>query len=208
MNLERSVCDTLKLEKQLRITEDDQVELRLRKPTKAGQKVVTFEAVRFLRRLSWLIPPSMQNLVRHHGILGPAAKRRQEVIPKPEPTLSVLTDNEPPSYRPTMGESFEESLFHRGRAVSKNLDVVSKMRGDVLSSTSRNHRVHRWPLVVRGCVVFVAQKIAPRWELRARPFAQYSKKLQKSDTRRKAFDPHHLVCVRQACRGESALCLS
>ena len=78
-------------EKQLRLVEDDVVELELKSPTAAGHPVVRFHPVQFLRRLAWLIPPPGMNLVRYYGVFGPTHKRRAQVIPNPV-ELEVVDD--------------------------------------------------------------------------------------------------------------------
>ena len=78
-------------EAQLRLVEDDFVELELKSPTASGQPVVRFHPVQFLRRLAWLIPPPGMNLVRYFGVFGPTHKRRSQVIPKPV-ELEVIDD--------------------------------------------------------------------------------------------------------------------
>ncbi|MCB0359603.1 MAG: transposase, partial [Bdellovibrionales bacterium] len=61
-------------EEQLRIVDDDRVELTLRSPTKAGQRTVMLTPVQFLRRLAWLIPPPHLNMIRYYGVFGATHK--------------------------------------------------------------------------------------------------------------------------------------
>lgn len=60
---------------------------RLRHPWRDGTTHVLFEATELVERLAALVPPPRFHTVRYHGILAPAASRRDEVVPgrRPEP---------------------------------------------------------------------------------------------------------------------------
>lgn len=53
---------------------------RLRHRWRDGTTHVLFEPVELLERLAALVPPPRFNLVRYHGVLGPAASRRATVV--------------------------------------------------------------------------------------------------------------------------------
>jgi Putative transposase. len=86
-------------EEQLSLSPDGRVLLELRSPTKTGQTHVSFEPVRFLRRLAWLVPFPGQNQRRYLGVFGPTHRFRSRIVPRP-PELSVVAGDEPtPRYR-------------------------------------------------------------------------------------------------------------
>ena len=75
-------------EQQVQVTRDGRVAFRLghRKPT--GETHVFLHPLAFLRRVTSQIPPLGMNMVRYHGILAPAAKRRREVVRTSPPKTS------------------------------------------------------------------------------------------------------------------------
>ncbi|HJL40186.1 MAG TPA: transposase [Myxococcales bacterium LLY-WYZ-16_1] len=65
---------------QLTETRDGRIAYKLAKPKRTGETHVFFTPHQLVRRLTSQIPPPGQNLLRYHGILGPAARRRKEVV--------------------------------------------------------------------------------------------------------------------------------
>ena len=64
----------------LRVTDDGQVQLQLRHRWTDGTTHVVFDPVEFLGRLAVLVPRPRINLILHHGVLGPRAAWRGEVV--------------------------------------------------------------------------------------------------------------------------------
>ena len=71
-------------EDQLRRTADGDVELELKKKTRAGQTHIRLTPIQLLRKLAWLIAPPRQHQIRFHGVLAPHAKVRADVVPTPD----------------------------------------------------------------------------------------------------------------------------
>ncbi|CAN0600160.1 unnamed protein product, partial [Laminaria digitata] len=67
-------------EQQVQICRDGRVAFRLTHPKPSGETHLFLHPLTFLRRVTSQIPPLGMNLVRYHGILAPAAKRRSEVV--------------------------------------------------------------------------------------------------------------------------------
>jgi hypothetical protein len=62
-------------------TEDGRVQVRFKRPWKNGMVGVTLEPAVFVLRLAaWLLPGGV-NLVRYHGVFGPGARRRADIVP-------------------------------------------------------------------------------------------------------------------------------
>ena len=74
---------------QLSETKDGRVAVQLKRPRANGTTHAFMQPVAFLRRLTSLIPPAGMNLTRYRGILAPAAKHRDKVVPVPEIDLDV-----------------------------------------------------------------------------------------------------------------------
>lgn len=69
----------------IHLAEDGQVRLSLRRPWRDGTTALVFDPVEFLGRLAVLVPRPRIDLVLYHGVLGPRAARRAEVVPQPSP---------------------------------------------------------------------------------------------------------------------------
>ncbi|MGF1507936.1 MAG: transposase [Myxococcota bacterium] len=65
---------------QLTETNDGRIAYKLANPKRTGETHVFFSPNQLVRRLTSQIPPPGQNLLRYHGVLGPAARRRKEVV--------------------------------------------------------------------------------------------------------------------------------
>jgi hypothetical protein len=61
---------------------DGRLSYRLKTPWKNGTTHVIFEPLEFVVRLAVLVPAPRMNLIRFHGLLGPAAKWRAAIIPR------------------------------------------------------------------------------------------------------------------------------
>jgi hypothetical protein len=82
------------------------LQLSLRKPFRDGTTSVVFEPLDFIARLVAAIPPPRVHTLRFHGVLGPNAKLRSLVVPRPpavpsEPVqLPLFTNDIPPQPAP------------------------------------------------------------------------------------------------------------
>lgn len=64
----------------LSLTSGGQVLLRFRQPWRDGTTHLVFDPVEFLGRLAVLVPRPRINLILYHGVLGPRAAWRSEVV--------------------------------------------------------------------------------------------------------------------------------
>jgi hypothetical protein len=81
--LERVCCYALRppvTQERLHLTGEGQVRLELRQPWRDGTTDVVFDPVEFLGRLAVLVPRPRINLILYHGVLGPRAAWRSEVV--------------------------------------------------------------------------------------------------------------------------------
>ena len=67
-------------EERLHLTAEGQVRLQLRQPWRDGTTDIAFDPVEFLGRLAVLVPRPRINLILYHGVLGPRAAWRSEVV--------------------------------------------------------------------------------------------------------------------------------
>jgi hypothetical protein len=67
-------------EERIHLTDEGQVRLQLRQPWRDGTTDVVFDPVEFLGRLAVLVPRPRINLILYHGVLGPRAAWRAEVV--------------------------------------------------------------------------------------------------------------------------------
>src|SRR5437667_9264762 len=67
-------------QERLHLTDEGQVRLQLRQPWRDGTTDVVFDPVEFLGRLAVLVPRPRINLILYHGVLGPRAAWRSEVV--------------------------------------------------------------------------------------------------------------------------------
>ena len=66
---------------------DGRLALRFKQPWRDGTSHIVFTPNELIEKLIPLIPRPRGHLVRYHGILGPAAKDRQKVVPRPAPPV-------------------------------------------------------------------------------------------------------------------------
>src|SRR5262245_29223184 len=64
---------------------DGRISYEFKRPWHDGTSRVIFSSLEFLEKLVALVPRPRANTVRYHGVLGPAATWRPEVIPSPTP---------------------------------------------------------------------------------------------------------------------------
>ena len=69
-------------QERIHVTDEGQVRLQLRQPWRDGTTDVVFDPVEFLGRLAVLVPRPRINLILYHGVLGPRAAWRSEVVPR------------------------------------------------------------------------------------------------------------------------------
>ena len=67
-------------QERLHLTQEGQVRLQLRQLWRDGTTDVVFDPVEFLGRLAVLVPRPRINLILYHGVLGPRAAWRAEVV--------------------------------------------------------------------------------------------------------------------------------
>jgi len=67
-------------EERIHLTDEGQVRLQLRQPWRDGTTDVVFDPVEFLGRLAVLVPRPRINVILYHGVLGPRAVWRAEVV--------------------------------------------------------------------------------------------------------------------------------
>ena len=67
-------------EERIHLTDEGQVRWQLRQPWRDGTTDVVFDPVEFLGRLAVLVPRPRINLILYHGVLGPRAAWRAEVV--------------------------------------------------------------------------------------------------------------------------------
>lgn len=67
-------------QERLHLTDEGQVRLQFRQPWRDGTTEVVFDPVEFLGRLAVLVPRPRINLILYHGVLGPRAAWRAEVV--------------------------------------------------------------------------------------------------------------------------------
>jgi hypothetical protein len=92
-------------EARITTTPDGAVAVQLRRPWADGTTHVVFEPRAFLSRLAVLVPRPRVNLVLYHGVLGPRAAWRREVVPMAaSQAMGVTTRDHPPADAPTSGE--------------------------------------------------------------------------------------------------------
>ena len=67
-------------QERIHLTDEGQVRLQLRQPWRDGTTDVVFNPVEFLGRLAVLVPRPRINLILYHGVLGPRAAWRTDVV--------------------------------------------------------------------------------------------------------------------------------
>jgi Putative transposase/Transposase zinc-binding domain len=67
-------------QERIHLTDEGQVRLQLRQPWRDGTTDVVFDPVEFLGRLAVLVPRPRINLILYHGVLGPRAAWRADVV--------------------------------------------------------------------------------------------------------------------------------
>lgn len=72
-------------QERIHLTDQGQVRVQLRQPWRDGTTDVVFEPVTFLARLAVFVPRPRINLILYHGVLGPRATWRAEVVRRQPP---------------------------------------------------------------------------------------------------------------------------
>ena len=67
-------------QERIHLTDEGQVRLQRRQPWRDGTTDVVFDPVEFLGRLAVLVPRPRINLMLYHGVPGPRAAWRAEVV--------------------------------------------------------------------------------------------------------------------------------
>ncbi len=87
-------------EQEVQLCRDGRVAFRLTHPKPSGETHLFLHPMAFLRRVTSQIPPLGMNMVRHLGILAPAAKRRRDIARTAPPPHSPSAEGAGPSYLP------------------------------------------------------------------------------------------------------------
>jgi hypothetical protein len=76
---------------------------KLKTPWSDGTTSILLSPMELIEKLSALVPPSRQNIVRYHGVLAPNAKDRDKIVPagKTEEPSSEEEETAPSKYRLT-----------------------------------------------------------------------------------------------------------
>jgi len=74
-------------------SKDGRLVYRLRHPWRDGSTHVVFDSTELVERLAALVSPPRFHTVRYHGILAPAASRRDEVVPGGRSAPSMVNDD-------------------------------------------------------------------------------------------------------------------
>jgi hypothetical protein len=91
---------------------DGRLTYRLKTPWRNGTTHVIFEASEFIEKLAALVPAPRANLVRYHGIFGPAAKWRPLIVPSPPKSEAAdTTCRNAHSASLPRADSFRQSQF-------------------------------------------------------------------------------------------------
>jgi hypothetical protein len=76
----------------LALRPDGRLSYRLKTPWRNGTTHVLFEPLQLVERFAVLVPAPRLNLIRFHGLLGPAAKWRNSIVPAPVPRPEAETE--------------------------------------------------------------------------------------------------------------------
>ena len=76
---------------------------KLKTPWSDGTTSILLSPMELIEKLSALVPPSRQNIIRYHGVLAPNAKDRDKIVPagKTEEPSSEEEETAPSKYRLT-----------------------------------------------------------------------------------------------------------
>ncbi|OFW24881.1 MAG: hypothetical protein A3G21_02535 [Acidobacteria bacterium RIFCSPLOWO2_12_FULL_66_21] len=153
--LERIVRYTLRPpvpQERLHLTGDGQVRLELRHPWRDGTTDIVFDPVEFLGRLAVLVPRPRINLLLYHGVLGPRAAWRAEVVQGQTPVGSGDTGLESspvPAREPDLAETARRQAcgqcWSSLMARTFGFDVLACPRRAPREAASRGTRVWRPP---------------------------------------------------------------
>ena len=80
--------------RRLRIVDDQTVVFSLKTTWADGTTSLLLRPTELIEKLAALVPPPHLNLIRHHGILAPAARDRDQILPGPSELTDVLTEEE------------------------------------------------------------------------------------------------------------------
>ena len=81
----------------LKILDDDNVSIQLKKPRSDGTTLVDLEPPAFIARLAALVPAPKRHLTRYFGVLSSHAACRSEVVPAPAESTPADDKGKPAS---------------------------------------------------------------------------------------------------------------
>jgi hypothetical protein len=131
---------------------DGRLAYRLKRPVGDGREVLVLRPTELLRRLATLVPPPRHHLVRYHGVFGPNAAWRAEIVPRPpgaravagQPTPAQPQPAEPPpstGLPPQPGSAPERPRSARQIRVPWSELLLRVFREDVLHCPCGGRRV-------------------------------------------------------------------
>ncbi len=98
--------------------DDGRLLYRLKRRWRDGTTHVLFEPIELVERIAALIPPPRAHLVRYHGELAPAARRRARVVRDRVPLAPESSAVSAPAQAPAPGASRSEDPGHPSRTDS------------------------------------------------------------------------------------------
>jgi len=66
----------------LSLLSDSRVSFGLRRSWNDGTHTVVFQSLEFIEKLAAMVPPPRAHLLSYHGVFGPNAARRSEIVPR------------------------------------------------------------------------------------------------------------------------------
>jgi hypothetical protein len=95
--------------------------LTLKSPWRDGTSKIILTPFELLERLVALVPPPKKNLIRYHGVFGPNAELRDEVVSRKEVANKQDTDHKirRPGFAKLMARVFEIDVLECPRCKSK-----------------------------------------------------------------------------------------
>ncbi len=142
----------------LHLTGDGQVRLELRQALRDATTNVVFDPVEFLGRLAVLVPRPRINLILYHGVLGPRAAWRSEVVRRTPTEHARDAGVDEASTTPAREADTRDTAERRGRGErwaslmqrTFGFDVLACPRRAPREAASRGTRVWRPPALDRA----------------------------------------------------------
>jgi hypothetical protein len=140
-------------QERLHLTDEGQVRLALRQPWRDGTTDIVFDPVEFLGRLAVLVPRPRINLVLYHGVLGPRAAWRAEVIGHHASAQGGDAELPPLATEPTTEAAVAETARREARGRSWAALMQRTFGFDVLACPRCGGRLRLIALIEDAAVV-------------------------------------------------------